>query len=382
MPGIERRSIVPPWIMTEHQSFANTDGSRISQAQQSVAVRSSIDLIASLCSETPGRTYRGTGPNRQEITRPKALDDPAGDGTGIEDWIYQLVTSWHYRGNAIGLILDTDPRGFLRQVDLKSPDRMVPRVNEGRVSWTIDGKPVDVPVLHRRVNPVWGEVMGLSPISAHAIQVGVSLAAQRYGKSWFDADAHPIGILKNTKSTVNQTQGMDIKRKFMSQFNSGSREPVVVGMNYEWQRVQIAPEESQFLETLGYSEAQCCRIFGAGLAEVLGFATGDKQTYANMQDRDISLLKYAIERWFKRTDRVMSMFMPSGQFYEIDRDAVLATNMVGRYQAHSLALGGKPWKEINEVRASEGKAPVDWGNGEPDVQNSQPNPSPVDTGTQ
>jgi HK97 family phage portal protein len=360
-PAAEARSFVPPWLLTgSDRGYAHIDGSQIEVAQQSVAVDAAVDLIASICSELPIDFYTGKGPARKEIPMPGYLEDPAGDGYGIEDWIYQLVYSWLYRGNAYGNELSRSSKGFLQQVELFHPDRVSGRMADGEPKWTVNGQDFTGRMMHRRVNPVPGQVVGQSPIGKHADTIGVSLASSRFGKSWFDSDAQPVGILRNNLAGVDPAQAATIKQRFMAALK-GNREPVVMGRGWEWQTLSVTPEESQFLGTMGYSEAQCARIFGPGIAEILGYETGGSNTYTNMQDRDIQLLKYAVGKWLRRVQRVLFLFLPRPQYAIINRDAMLETNTMQRYQAHQMALGGKSWKAVNEVRDLEDEKPVPGG---------------------
>jgi HK97 family phage portal protein len=357
----EARSVFPPWIPTAYTGYAHVDGSRIENAQQSVAVDSAADLIASLCSELPIDFYTGKGAARREISMPGYLEDPSGDGYGLEDWIYQLVYSWLYRGNVYGDELTRSSKGFLQQVSLFHPDQVSGRLIDGEVVWTVNGQDFTGRMMHRRVNPVPGQIIGQSPIAKHADTIGVSLAASRFGKEWFDADAQPVGILRNSLAGVDPTQAQTVKQRFMAAMR-GNREPVVMGRGWEWQTLSVTPEESQFLGTMGYTEAQCARIFGPGIAEILGYETGGGLSYANVQDRDIQLLKYAVGKWIRRVERVLFGFLPRPQYAVINRDALLETNTLARYQAHAAALGGKAWKSVNEVRDLENEKPVPGGN--------------------
>ncbi len=341
--------------------YAHIDGSQIGNAQQSVAIRSAVDLIASICSELPIDIYSGQGAARRPVPMPGYLEDPAGDGYGLPDWIYQLVFSWAYRGNVYGEELLRSSKGFLQQVSLFHPDQVSGQVVGGEVKWSVLGQ--DIParrMMHRRVNPVPGQILGQSPITLHADTIGVTLAASRFGKGWFDSDAQPVGILRNSLAGVDPDQAKTVKQRFMAALR-GDREPVVMGRGWEWQTLSVTPEESQFLGTMGYTEAQCARIFGPGIAEILGYETGGEMTYANVQDRDIQLLKYAVGRYIRRVERVLFAFLPRPQYAVINRDALLETNTLARYQAHQLATGGKPWKSVNEVRELENEPPVDGG---------------------
>jgi len=352
--ALEGQVILPNALQ---QSSANVNGGLIENAQQSVAISSAVDLIASIVSELPIDIYSGKGSARKELPKlPGWLEDPAGDGYGIEDWIYKLIYSWAYRGNIYGDILARqrqDGAGFITQMDLWHPDQVTGAMVDGKVKWTAGGHEVPAGrMYHRRVNPVPGQIVGQSPIARNAIPVGISLAATRFGKSWFDSDANPTGILRNTLGAVDQNKARGIKERFMAALR-GTREPIVMGRGWEWQTISITPEESQFLQTMGWSEAQCARLFGPGIAEILGYETGGGMTYANVQDRDIQLLKYAVGRWIRRVERVIYDFLPRPQYAIFNRDALLETNTLQRYQAYALATQNAAWKEVNEVRELE-----------------------------
>jgi HK97 family phage portal protein len=344
-------------------NYANVDGSRIENAQQSVAIAAAVDLIASVVSELPVDVFTGKGSDRKEVkTFPGWLEDPAGDGYGLEDWLYKALWSWCYRGNLHGIPLaqsrEAAGQGFITQMDLVHPDKVTGQVVDGRVKWYIEGQEYTGRTLyHRRVNAVPGQVLGQSPISRNMIPVGISLAATRFGKSFFDSDANPTGILRNTLGQVDQDRARSIKDRFMAALR-GNREPIVMGRGWEWQTISITPEESQFLQTMGWSEAQCARLFGPGIAEILGYETGGGMTYANVQDRDITLLKYAVGRWIRRAERVLYDMLPRGQYAIFNRDALLETNTLQRYQAYALATANAPWETVDEVRELENLPPM------------------------
>jgi HK97 family phage portal protein len=355
-----------PTFSVAGQSFADINAARIETAMQSVAISAATDLIASLGSELPVRVYRGRGANRVELPVPRHLEDPGGDGYGLPDWSYQALMSWLYRGNLYGQILERAPigeTGYLKTVVLFHPDRVSGWLgDDGRPNWAVAGAP-DIPrsaFLHRRVNPLPGQVLGLSPISYHAVTIGVNLASQQFGWQWFRDGAHPSAILQSTEREVNKTLADEVKSRFMAALR-GRREPLVIDRGWKYERVQITPEESQFIETMGFTAAECARLFGPGIAEVLGYAVkGASLTYSNIQDRGLHLLTYALNKWLKRLERLLSEFLPRPQYAMLDRDALLETNTLQRFQSHQIALAAK-FKTINEVREREHLPPVDWG---------------------
>jgi HK97 family phage portal protein len=213
-------------------------------------------------------------------------------------------------------------------------------------------------IVHDRVNPIPGRVLGMSPIQEHATAIGTSLAASKFGSQFFRDGAHPSALLTNTDA-IDAEQAAVAKSRWLANFN-GSREPAVLGKGWDYKPISITPEESQFLQTQGFSEAQCARIFGPAMAEVLGYETGGSMTYANVVDRRADLLALTLDRWFNRIERLLSSLLPAPQYALIDRDALLRSATLARYEAHASALTNR-WKTINEIRDDEDMAPVPWG---------------------
>ncbi|GIE46197.1 portal protein [Actinoplanes lobatus] len=364
--------------MSAPPSFSSIDLSSAESSLQSVAVHSSVDLIASLGSELPVHVYSGDGAQRVKRQTPGYLLDPAGDGHGLPDWAYQLLMSWLLRGNGYGDILATAPSGYPTQVKLFHPDDIGGWIDkDGNPVWTVNGKRIDsARFWHRRVNPVADRIQGLSPIGMHAAQIGLSLTTTRYGLQWFADGAHPGGMLTNELTDLKPEQAKTAKDRFMAAVR-GNREPVVLGRGWKYESIQVAPEESQFLETAGYTEAQCCRIFGPGLAEILGYESGGSLTYSTVEGRSAHLLVYSLNKWLRRLERVLTDMLPRPQYARIDRDALLQATTLDRWKVYQLQLSTKA-RAINEVRDDEDWPAVPWGAGPAPADPPEPEDKPDD----
>ncbi len=360
-------------VPTQSVNFASIDASGES-ALRSIAVGSSIDLICSVASELPIDVFRGHGQERRELPFPGWMEDPGGDGYGIEDWISQLLRSWLHRGNACGQVTARDSLGRPRGIAWFHPDDVRPSLIDGDVVWLVKGQPFKPmsDFVHLRVNPQPGRVLGLSPIEQHAVQIGTSLASSAFGRQWFTDGANPSGILTNTETSIDQNQAETVKSRWKSLFQ-GTREPAVFGKGWEWKAIQVTPEESQFLDTQRFSEAQCARIFGPAMPETLGYETGGSMTYANVAERRSDLLTLTLARWLRRADRVLTSMLPNPQYARLNRDAFLESTTLARFEAHSRALADR-WRTVNEVRAIEDLPPVPWGDA-PNEKTNQTTPN-------
>ncbi|WP_329114455.1 phage portal protein [Streptomyces sp. NBC_01353] len=342
-------------------TFASVNLSRTEASLQKVAVWAAVNLIASLTATLPVDVYEGEGPARKKLPLPKVLVDPAGDGYGRVDWTYQYMLSVLLRGNTYGKIADRDRMAHPTQIVLYHPDEVQGWRDQqsGLPQWRVCGETVDDDDMwHQRAYSVPGRLLGLSPVAFHAQTIGLGIAALRFGVQWFEDGAHPSGLLTNDNA-LDAKQAKTAKDRFMAALR-GSREPVVLGQGWKYQQIQVAPDESQFLETQKYTSAECARIYGPGMPEILGYDTGGSMTYANVEQRSLDLLTYTLDPWLVRTEGMWTSLLPDAQYVKVNRAALSRTDLLTRYRAHALALQNK-FKVANEVRDLEELPPVPWG---------------------
>lgn len=374
-------------------SYSDVSLAQAEVSMQTVAMWAAVDLISSLSSELPIDVFRGSGRDKQQIPIPAYLQDPAGDGYGVEDWIAQLLVSWLLRGNVNGKVVARSPGangGFPTQVSLYHPDTVMGWYGaDGRPEWRVSGRPItDVANMwHKRCYPVPGRLMGLSPVAQQAATIGLTLTATQFGYQWFKDGAHPSGMLTNSEQDLTGTNTVQkVKDKFMAAV-WGTREPLVMGKGWKYQQIQINPEESQFLETNKFTSAQVARMFGPGVAEVLGYESGGSLTYSTVEGRSQHLLVYALNKWLRRVDRILTGMLPRGTYARLNRSALLEPTVLDRWRVYQIQLATKA-RFINEVRDDEDWAPVDWGytpiaaDPVPPEQTPQTNPNGPAGGTQ
>lgn len=345
-------------------NFARVDLSRTEASLQKIAVWACVNLTATIAETMPLDVFAGQG---KERPMPGWMADLGGDGHGLADWLYQYVYSLMLRGNGYGLVAARDTRmGTPTQILLQHPDEVHLYMDEkGVPEWRVAGKVLDDQnqMWHRRVHPAPGRVLGLSPIALQAITIGTGIAAMQFGAQWFQEGAHPSGMLTTT-AKLNPGESDTVKDRFMAAVH-GKREPVVVGGDWKYQQISVAPNESQFLETNQFTSAECCRIFGPGFAEIFGYETGGSLTYSNIEQRSLDLLTYAVNPWLVRIEKALSELLPRPHYVRFNRSALVRTDLLTRYQAHEIALRNR-WETVNDVREHEELPPVPWGT-EPNV---------------
>lgn len=343
--------------------FARVDLNRTEASLQKVAVWSCVNLVATVAETMPLDYYPQP---RDAQPLPVWLEDLAGDGYGLPDWLYQYVWSSMLRGNTFGVIGQRDrTRGTPTQIVLAHPDLVQASLDsDGQPEWWVNGDRVSrEDMWHKRVHPAPGRLLGLSPIALQATTIATGIAALQFGSRWFQDGAHPSGILSSDQN-LDAKQALTAKERFMAAVH-GRREPAVLGAGWKYQSIQISPNESQFLETNNYTAAECCRIFGPGFAEIFGYETGGSLTYSNIEQRSLDLLTYAVDPWLVRIERSLGALCPPGARLKFNRAALVRTDLLTRFKAHEIALRNR-WEVVNEVRDLEDMQPVPWGD-EPNI---------------
>jgi HK97 family phage portal protein len=369
-PAREQRALqflnppIPPNSQADDHAYGSTRAvpGKMEWSLQKAAVWSVVNLTATIAEIMPMQVFQGDGPTRTEIAAPQWLQDLGGDGHGTPDWLYQAVFSWMLRGNLYGTIGSRDRRmGTPTLIVLAHPDDVsVYTPRSGPEVWRIAGSEMPkAEIFHRRVYSAPGRLLGMSPIEHQALTIGIGISALRFGSQWFHDGAHPSGILKNGESDLKKDgvdQSRAIKDRFMSAMR-GRREPLVLGKGWEFQAIQVKPNESQFLETNNFTSAECCRIFGPGYAEVFGYDTGGSLTYSNVEQRSLDLLTYAADPWLVRLERMLSSLLPRPQEVKFNRAALLRTDLLTRFRAHAIGIGAR-FLLPDEARAVEDMPPL------------------------
>jgi HK97 family phage portal protein len=313
-----------------------------------------VSLLTDLVSTLPIDTYRAQGAARVALPTPALLAAPSATVSPIT-WRRQVMASLLLRGNAYGLIARRDRMNYPTQIEIVAPDSVQVTTNsDGTLTYRVNGitlNPQNVWHLAAYVMP--GSPIGLSPIQYAAQSIGLGLDAEEFGAEWFANGAHPSSVL-STDQEVTEAKAKIIKERFRQA--ASSREPVVLSYGVRYEPIQIAPNESQFLETTRANVATIARYFRVP-PEMIGGEAGNSLTYANVEQRAMDLLTYTVGPWVARLDEAFSALLPSSNYVRHNVDALLRVDLKSRYDAHGLALR-TGWKSVNEVRALEDLAPI------------------------
>lgn len=382
--GGQRAAQLDPLIAAINSRYPAVAGTVVSpdRAARKIAVGAAIRVISNIGRSLPLHAYRGEGGETERLKTPPLLRDPDATGYGLDDWVAQFLWSVAARGNALVHVVERASSTLPATILVQHPDLLYPDVTAKGDLWWIPAKGKEIPardMLHARMFPVPGAVLGPSPIVEHANTIGLGIAAEQFGKDFFESGGHPTGLLKSP-APLNDTQSRKVKDRFL--VAAGSREPVLLPDGISYEQIQVKPEESQFLDAQGYTSAECARIFGPGMPEILGYDTGGSMTYANVVDRDLQLLKYTLDPYLVLVERLLTRCLPRPHYVKFNRGALLRMNLLDRMRAYEI--GSRIGMDTpNYQLALEDRPPVPWGDkpfpvssksasGEPAQKEAQP----------
>ena len=277
----------------------------------------------------------------------------------ISSWTYQVWLSLMLRGNAYGIIVARGPLGLPAQIELQHPDQMkVTRNTAGAYEYRLRNVLIDpATVWHKAIFCMPGTIVGMSPIQYAARTTRTVQSAEEFGLGWFDGGGHPSGILMNKDAKkIEQAQAQSVKARFMAAVR-GSHEPVVLSGGWEYTKISVSAEESQFLNTQQVGATDICKFF-LMKPQMVGIApSGSNITYANIEDNTLDFLAYPMTPWIVQHEEWLEEFVPDPQYVKLDTSPLLRTNLLSRMQAYHMMIGSRAFTQ-DEIREMEDRPPL------------------------
>lgn len=347
-------------------SQATTSGERVTRdtAMTVSAVYGSVRILADNIATLPIDSFiRMSGVRKPWRPKPRLL---AWEGPfGKLDTLSQAMTSLLLEGN-VYFATPRNQTGEVLYLEVLDPSKVRPAYEGGRWSYTITTTGAVLgpsQLLHVPGILLPGAIMGVSPITAAAETMGVSLAAQRYGAAFFGNSAVPSGIVEMPEGAVmSDTAVASLKASWNEMHRGSSRgsQLAVLTEGAKFNRVMLAPEEAQFLETRRFQVADVARIFGVP-PHLLADSTGSTSWGSGLDSQNTAfgqlVLRPHVERLEAGFDRLMtSMGMPD-VFLKLNLDAVQRGSTTERYAAYAVAIENG-FMTVDEVRAKEDMPPL------------------------
>lgn len=335
--------------------------SSIDEALRDAATWACVSVKAKNIAALPVDVVRYDGNRRVPVTAPKVIDKPS-DMVRRRVWTHQLAVSMFTDGNVFGQITQFDASQRPASIELIDPST----VSERKV---IDGiKQVRVGGRIMREYPfgdLWhvagefvqaGSPFGLSPVFYGQKHVATALAAEAFGGKFFTEGGHPTALLKPSKDP-GKDGATALKRAF-TDATRGSREPAVLPQDILYEKIQIDPKDSQFIDLMGFEVLQACRRHGVPPSMVFAAVSGQNVTYANVTEADLMFLKHTLSYPIDLIEDALSDLQPPGLSVRLNRDAILRATPDARWDLHIKRLQHRT-TTVNQVLALEDEAPVD-----------------------
>ena len=335
------------------------------------AVWACIRLIAGVGSTLPLDVYRSQAGEWVEVSTPSVFVQPSTEST-LSTWLYQLWSSLLTAGNAYGLVSATGANGWPLSVDLIDPGAVTWHDEGGEWVTKVDKVAVARwplgPLFHVPLFTVAGKPWGMSPVESAKAAIGAGLSAEAFGSSFFNAGGNPNAIIY-AESELSAEQAEGIKSAFVKATAGSSREPAVMGAGLRYERVQVSPDEAQFLDAQRFTVEQVARIYGV-FPEMIGGATsGSSVTYANREQRAADWLTFGLMPYLIPIEESLSTLVPRPQRVRFNTGALLRADTKTRYETHAIGVTNG-FLTVDEARSLEDMPPMGTTEVEPAVDPS------------
>ncbi len=244
------------------------------------------------------------------------------------------------------------------------PDRVQVKVYKDEKFYTIDdGKETfdDTEMIHI-LGLSFDGIVGKSVIEAARESIGLGLAADQFGGSFFGNGANVSAVLTHPGRLSDEAYKRLMaswQRRYSGLDNAHKTAILEEGMNLT--KVSISPSESQFLETRQFGVVDIARFFRIPLA-YLG-SLENSSTRANIEEQGIQFQRNTILPWVKRWEAEFNRkLFPNGNDYYIrfNMDGLLRGDISSRYSSYATARQWG-WLSVNDIRKFEGLDNIDNG---------------------
>ncbi len=346
----DSNNLIPP--RQSHSTWSGVDVTD-DAALRLLAVWACVSLISDAIAMLPADAFRGEGPNRQPVSKPRILEEPYA-GVGWLDWIHMGLVSCLMRGNHYGRIVERDALMFPTQIQPLHPAIVQPFRDrrDGRIYYRVAGETLDANEIFHVRGMTWpGMFEGLSPIGYARQAIGLGLAAQEFGARFFGDGATPSGMLKTAKR-LTKDEAEAYQQMWLEAHGSRQRKPAVLGGDLEFQTISLKPEEAQFLETRKLSRSEI-----AGFYRVPPHLISDVEPTTSwgsgIEEQGLAFVTFTLGIWLSRYEAAISRILPRPRYMKFNVSALLRGRLLDQLQAFKLA------REIGIYSVDEERALLD-----------------------
>lgn len=360
---------IPPNSLAD---MVDSPAGRVSDAQalRYLAVYGSVSLLADVVAMLPFIGYKDVDEVRKKVPdQPRLLTQPYAD-LDVFDWWQCAMSSLLLRGNAYNLVAEVDRLGYPQQLMPVHPDDVTNVYRDKKTCRptydirTPDGdiKPhLQFPfgdVVHVRGLTIAGSLEGLSPIGYASEVIRLGLDATSFGAKWFRDGAQPSGTLESDQD-LNEKQTRQAMRSWI-RTHGGRRLPAVLSNGFKWKPISISPNESQFLETRGFTAAEVAGMLYRVPPHMIGLQSKSTSWGTGVEEQTLGFITFAAMPWVSRWESKLTSLLPSGQYTAVDPEELVKGRLLDRLNAMMIErqIG---IASANELRARFGRGPIPEG---------------------
>ncbi len=201
-------------------------------------------------------------------------------------------------------------------------------------------------------------LIGYSPIAMAKNAVGMTLACEEYGASFFANGANPGGVLEHPGVLKDPSKVRESWNSVYRGTNNAHKIAVLEeGMKY--QQIGIPPEEAQFLETRKFQINEIARLY-----RIPPHMVGDleKSSFSNIEQQSLEFVKYTLDPWVIRWEQSLqkSLLLPSEKnkyFIKLNVDGLLRGDYQSRMNGYATGRQNG-WFSANDIREMENMNPI------------------------
>ena len=339
-------------------------------AMQMSAVYACVRILSEAIAALPLHFYEYNAQGGKE----KALDHPL--YPLLHDEPNPEMTAFSFRetlmthlllwGNGYAQII-RNGRGEVMALYPLMPDRMVvDRDARGRIYYTYTRSDADVNTLGKKSSVLllpedvfhipglgFDGLVGYSPIAMAKQAVGLGLACDEYGASFYQNGAQPGGVLEHPGVVKNPQRVRDSWNAIYQGAKNAHKVAILEeGMSYK--PISINPQEAQFLETRKFQIDEIARIF-----RVPPHMVGDldKSSFSNIEQQSLEFVKYTLAPWIARWEQTIhrALLLPDEKprfFARFNVEGLLRGDYQSRMNGYAVARQNG-WMSANDIRELE-----------------------------
>lgn len=343
-------------------------------AMQTTAVYSCVRILAEAVASLPLHIYKYTDDGKERVIDHPLYailhDEPNPDMTSL---VFRETMMSHLLiyGNAYGQII-RDGAGRVLGLYPLLPDKMeVDRLENGELVYYYSRYSEENPnfkelgrIILRQQDVLhipglgFDGLVGYSPIAMAKNAVGMTLACEEYGASFFANGANPGGVLEHPGVLKDPGKVRESWNSVYRGTNNAHKVAVLEeGMKY--QQIGIPPEEAQFLETRKFQINEIARMY-----RIPPHMVGDleKSSFSNIEQQSLEFVKYTLDPWVIRWEQSLqkALLLPEEKkeyFIKLNVDGLLRGDYQSRMNGYATARQNG-WMSANDIRELEDLNPI------------------------